>query len=145
PRPDHVVSGAEETQFFTFSVDPTKLRAGNNVIAVEVHDAVNSSDISLDVGLDATVAGSSSGAGVPLNPGINRLVAQAFDGPNGTGNELNRSFVDVWYDAPAPSTAPPAPVDAVSLLTPDGSRAGVPVLVQASALFNGAEQSARWH
>ena len=131
-RPTAVVSGSEETQYFTFSIDPAKLRAGDNVLAVEVHDAVNSSDLTLDVGLDATTAGGGSGGGVALNPGINRLVVQAFDGPNGTGNEVNRTFVDVWYDAPTASTTPPAPVDAVSLLTPDSYRPRHPVLVQAS-------------
>ena len=36
--------------------------------------------------------------GVFLNPGINRIIVQAFDGPNGTGNEVDRGYIDVWYD-----------------------------------------------
>ena len=79
---------------------------------------------------------------MPLNPGINRLVVQAFDGPNGTGNEISRGFMDVWYDAPA--AGPVAPVDAVSLLTPATYRPGIPVLVQANALLGGQIQRELW-
>lgn len=37
-------------------------------------------------------------AGVALNPGINRVVVQTFEGPSGTGQELQRGFIDIWYD-----------------------------------------------
>jgi hypothetical protein len=36
-----------------------------------------------------------SAAGIALNPGINRLVVQAFDSG---GIEIDRSSIDVWYD-----------------------------------------------
>src|SRR5690606_4303072 len=39
-----------------------------------------------------------SRADIPLNPGINRLYIQSFTGPNGTGKETDRHYVDVWYD-----------------------------------------------
>jgi hypothetical protein len=39
-----------------------------------------------------------AGSNVNLNPGINRIVVQTFDGPDGTGNELERGYVDIWYD-----------------------------------------------
>ncbi len=35
---------------------------------------------------------------VSLNPGINRIIIQAFEGPAGTGDEVDRGFVDIWYD-----------------------------------------------
>ncbi len=35
---------------------------------------------------------------VVLRPGINRVLIQAFDGPNGTGTETEESTYDVWYD-----------------------------------------------
>ena len=38
------------------------------------------------------------GTNIPLNPGINRIIVQTFDGPNGTGNELERGYIDIWYD-----------------------------------------------
>jgi hypothetical protein len=136
------VSGTDETRYFTYTVDPSKLRAGTNTLAVEVHDHLPSSDLSFDLGLEGTTQGASTGTSVPLNPGINRLVVQAFDGPNATGNEISRGFMDVWYDAPA--SGPVAPVDAVSLLTPATYRPGTPVLVQASALLGGQVQRELW-
>jgi hypothetical protein len=39
-----------------------------------------------------------SGAGIPLNPGINRIIVQTFDGPIETGSELERGYIDIWYD-----------------------------------------------
>ena len=34
----------------------------------------------------------------PLRPGINRIDVRAYDGPNGTGNVLASTFIDIWYD-----------------------------------------------
>ena len=47
--------GATESTFFEFGVDGTgRLRAGNNVLAVEVHQSSpSSSDVSFDLGLSA--------------------------------------------------------------------------------------------
>lgn len=36
--------------------------------------------------------------GVALTPGINRVTVQTFDGPAGTGEELDGGFIDIWYD-----------------------------------------------
>jgi len=35
---------------------------------------------------------------VALNPGINRVIVQTFDGPGGAGEELERGHIDIWYD-----------------------------------------------
>ena len=40
----------------------------------------------------------SIGNSISLNPGINRITVQTFDEPNGTGNELQRGYIDIWYD-----------------------------------------------
>lgn len=49
------VSDADETAFFAYTVDPLALVEGNNVLAVEVHQAtVDSSDLTLDLELVAT-------------------------------------------------------------------------------------------
>jgi hypothetical protein len=37
------------------------------------------------------------GAGIRLQPGYNRLEVLTFDGPDGTGNELARARLGVWY------------------------------------------------
>jgi hypothetical protein len=39
--------------------------------------------------------------GAALLPGLNRLVVQAFDGPDGTGEILDETYVDVWYESGA--------------------------------------------
>ncbi|MBX7104885.1 MAG: metallophosphoesterase [Gemmataceae bacterium] len=50
------VSGADESTFFSASLNPSLLQTGTNVIAVEIHQAaVDSSDISFDMDLKATV------------------------------------------------------------------------------------------
>ena len=43
------------------------------------------------------VQGTWSVTGVPLKPGINRVIVQTFDDPQGTGSELHRGYVDIWY------------------------------------------------
>jgi hypothetical protein len=48
-----VVGGGDETAYFNFTLDPALLREGNNVIAVELHQAnAGSSDLSFDLELD---------------------------------------------------------------------------------------------
>jgi hypothetical protein len=123
-----------ELTFLTASIDPAMLVDGVNQLAVEIHQNLNnSSDISFDLGLDATLVGS---GGIALNPGINRVLVQAFDGFLGTGKELNRGFVDIWFDGTnaTPLPQPSAPVSNLELLMPDQYRPGNPILVQVKAL-----------
>jgi hypothetical protein len=48
------IAGADESTFYTFTVSPSTLFSGNNVIAVEIHqDRLDSSDISFDLELIA--------------------------------------------------------------------------------------------
>jgi len=59
------VGGGAESQYFDFSVPPSSLRAGKNVVAVEIHQAnKTSSDISFDLALFAT--GDTPGQVVPM-------------------------------------------------------------------------------
>jgi hypothetical protein len=52
------VSGSAESEFHSFSISPEKLVNGNNIIAVEIHqNAANSSDLSFDLELSATMNG----------------------------------------------------------------------------------------
>nr|HOD83861.1 lamin tail domain-containing protein [Phycisphaerae bacterium] len=91
--------GTDETTYWTFDVDESLLVDGANVLAVEIHqNPVNSSDISFDAELVATVSAGAAGEGVSLTPGINRIFVEAFDGPNGTGSRLDRRYIDVNYD-----------------------------------------------
>ena len=103
------MSGSEEEVFIEYSVDPSLLVNGINVLAVEVHqyydlgDTVSSSDISFDLGLVAYESGQSEG-GMGLTPGINKLVVETYGDPNGTGEILERGYVDVHYDSGSEST-----------------------------------------
>ena len=35
---------------------------------------------------------------VDLLPGVNRLIVEAFDGPDGTGRRIEQTHIDIWYD-----------------------------------------------
>ncbi|MCA9260241.1 MAG: lamin tail domain-containing protein, partial [Planctomycetales bacterium] len=91
------VGGGEEDQFFEYDVPPNLLVEGANVIAVEIHQANDtSSDISFDLELDAVVGAPVTFSGIDLNEGVNRLGVEAFDAQ---GKLLDSTHVDVWYDA----------------------------------------------
>jgi len=100
------VFGAYETTFYggnAFAgdddftlLDASALRDGENILAVEIHQyTATSPDISFDLELSGFEPGEPT---LRLYPGVNRITAQAFDGPNGTGNETQRAHIDVWYD-----------------------------------------------
>jgi hypothetical protein len=90
------MSGTSEYTFTEFSVDASLLSNGTNVLAVEIHQSSpTSSDISFDLELVGIMP--SHGAG-QLWPGINRIVVETFDGPEGMGKKLRNGYVDIWYD-----------------------------------------------
>ena len=37
-------------------------------------------------------------APVDLQPGVNRLIVEAFDGSDGTGRRIEQTHIDIWYD-----------------------------------------------
>jgi hypothetical protein len=136
------VSGADEDTFFDFTVDPKLLREGANVLAVEVHqDSPTSSDISFD--LELAGIRPSGGAG-ELQPGINRIIVQAFDGPSGSGSELDHGYIDIWYDTGSTNDYPKAAggglmplltgITTPRLIVRDSYLPGIPVLVRVEVL-----------
>jgi hypothetical protein len=81
----------------SIQLDGQLLQAGSNLLAVEVHQrSATDNDLWLDLALEAHV-GRLSG-GIPLNPGVNRILVQAMDGPAGSGETVDEGFIDVWYD-----------------------------------------------
>jgi hypothetical protein len=55
------VGGADESTFYTYDIDPGLLHNGDNLIAVEIHQAnASSSDISFDLELVGLIAGTAS-------------------------------------------------------------------------------------
>ncbi len=91
------VNGAAERAASTYTLDPALLRDGNNVLAVEVHQVTRDNP---DVSFNARLFGrfNPPNSGVPLTPGVNHLVIQAFRGADGTGEVVATEMVDVWYD-----------------------------------------------
>jgi spore coat protein CotH len=90
---------------------------------------------------------------VTLNPGINRIIVQTFDGPNGTGKELQHGYIDIWFNTGSTNNypnnssqgipdenpeeiAPPEsePELTLNLITRDSYLPGVPVLVRLEIL-----------
>ncbi|MCO6412168.1 MAG: fibronectin type III domain-containing protein, partial [Thiogranum sp.] len=64
------IGSPDERTYFSFSVDPALLVTGTNVIAVEVHQGdVDSSDLSFDLSLDATIGTPVEDTQAPTPPG----------------------------------------------------------------------------
>jgi len=79
-----------------------------------------------------------------LSPGINRMIVETFDGPEGTGRPLDSGYVDIYYqtgstndyprgssltDASSSGTSP-----CLNLIVRDSYLPGVPVLVRIELL-----------
>jgi hypothetical protein len=80
-----------------------------------------------------------------LNPGINRIIVQAFDGSKGTGSQVDSRYIDIWYDTGSINNAPnnsssissvTLQTDSVSpnLIVSDSYLPGIPVLVRVELL-----------
>ena len=147
--------GNVEDSYEAFRVSLAALNslvAGENSIAVEIHQASpNSSDISFDAGIDLeTVDPNAEGdpVGIILNPGINRVFVEAFDGPNGNGQRIASEHIDVWYDGDAVHEKVDlgvAEVHQLRLRTRDSYLPGTPTLVRVEALdFDGQTQRDLW-
>ena len=141
-RADTNAGGAEEDMFIELAVDPGLLSDGRNVVAVEIHQASpTSGDISFDLSLDAMRPPEIDDR---LAPGINRVTVKTFDAPDGTGGELQRGHIDVWYDTGFSNDYPKQ--NAVTVIAPeqgysepnlivrDSYLPGVPLLVRIQML-----------
>lgn len=83
----------DEQTFFDFTVPVSAFVAGQNVIAVEVHNvAADNVDLTFDLGLVGRQAPPSEDL---LFPGMNRLIVEAFDSE---GELLETTSIEVWYD-----------------------------------------------
>jgi hypothetical protein len=81
------ISGTDESDFHTFSIGPEYLVPGNNVLAAEVHQSsANSSDLSFDLELSATITGTgsylSTSREIVFNPETTLNVSAVFE-PDG--------------------------------------------------------------
>ena len=144
-----------ENSYESFSVSLAALNTltvGENSIAVEIHQTgPNSSDISFDAAVDLEVIDPNAigdPVGIILNPGINRVFVESFDGPNGNGRRVGTEYVDVWYDGPAVSQAvalPVAEVHQLRMRVRDSYLPGTPSLVRVETLdLDGEIQRDLW-
>jgi len=137
------VSDSDEYRFSDFTVGANLLNDGTNVLAVEVHQSSGtSSDISFDLELEGILPPQGAGA---LQPGINRIVVQTFDGPNGSGNELEQGYIDILYDTGSTNDYPKdsaggqaytttSPKLSTKLTVRDSYLPGIPVLVRVEVM-----------
>ncbi len=135
-----IIDTPDERAFFDFAATPAAVAAlagGLNVIAVEMHQGdAFSSDIKLDMELIAETTSDVS-SGIALVPGINRISVEAFDGPHGTGQRLQREFIDIWYEGEPVSKTVDRPMPGVAQLrlsVRDTYLPDIPVLVRVEAL-----------
>ena len=71
------VGGADESTFFERSLDPSILRSGTNIVAIEIHQSsASSSDLSFDFQLDATVFPDNRPPTVEAGPDLTNTVGQ---------------------------------------------------------------------
>jgi hypothetical protein len=117
------VDNADESTFFESSVDPTWLRAGTNLLAVEIHQSSStSSDISFDVFLNAlavtnlprgvfltspannaTLIGPTNilvSANASAGPAGSIARVEFYEGDNLLGQDTSLPYSIVWSNAP---------------------------------------------
>ncbi|MBN2476320.1 MAG: lamin tail domain-containing protein [Pirellulales bacterium] len=82
------------------------LPTGSGGVDFDSHeDGTGANRPMLSVTLDDGTPGT---GGVPLNPGVNRIVVETFDNREGTGEPLETGYIDVWYDADQTENVIPA-------------------------------------
>ncbi len=106
-------TAVEDNSFHTASIDPSLLVAGNNVIAVEVHQAKpDDPDLSFDFSLSATVTTTMTTATLPAAPSnLNALAVSSSavqltwtdNATNETGYKIERSTNGIDFVEIAPS------------------------------------------
>ena len=87
-----LASGSGETTYFAHAVDPSRLSAGTNYLAVEVHQITpNSTDVSFDLEMTAT---STAATDIPI-PCTGTLQARVWDGASWSALNEATYVVDV--------------------------------------------------
>ena len=111
----------EETAVFPYTVPVSHLKEGDNVISAEVHqNPASSSDLGFELEMTATGGSVTTIGGVPLRPGINRVIVETYASPDGSGPVLYQEAVDVWYET-TPTTFSTALTETTTTLTADKS------------------------
>ena len=119
PRIDAITSFAEARRAYVLSVIPAGLTVASDLPEWEGYvstfasfvtgrqvtgtaDAIRTRSVLVNgQAVDFSARGGTWSLGetrVDLQPGINRLLVEAFDGPDGTGGQVERGHIDIWYD-----------------------------------------------
>ncbi|NLH17970.1 MAG: lamin tail domain-containing protein, partial [Phycisphaerae bacterium] len=97
-----------------------------------------SGDVSFDLELEGSIP--ASGGTGKLNPGMNRVLVQAFDGPAGWGNPVESKTLEIQYDTGSTKNvsgvlaADPIDPRTLTVTTRDSYLPGYPVLVRAELI-----------
>lgn len=103
------IGGTDESTFYNFTLNVASFVAGNNVLAVEIHQsAVNSTDLSFNLKLDATL-GASCGTPSSLNTSSitsasAALSWNAVSGASGYNVRYRVAGTSTWSNSTATST-----------------------------------------
>jgi hypothetical protein len=91
---DSATGSPDESTFFEFTIPTTAFVAGNNTIAVEVHQvAADNADVTFDFALSG-LEEPPSGSDI-LKPGINQVLVEAL---NSAGQVVETTTMAIWYD-----------------------------------------------
>jgi len=91
---EHPDGQAVVFQAIDVSTHLADLAVGDNVLAIHGLN-LDAGDPDFLVQAELLAASGMAGAGLALQPGINRVLVQALDG---TGAEIDRTHADIWYD-----------------------------------------------
>jgi hypothetical protein len=116
------VSAPNETLFFNYTVPASHLVNGVNVLAVEVHQInATSSDLGMDLELLGVRPFVGGGRSITLPPGFNTVWVRTYDGPNGTGRQLQPKTITISYDTGATGSTTGGTLTGNATLTAAGS------------------------
>jgi hypothetical protein len=116
-----------------------KVIDGVNVLAIHSMN-VTAGDADLIMQTELLASRGELDPGLSLEAGLNRVTVEAFSGPDGTGELLDSTHIDIWNDVGPTHVYPQAGGGGVSapvsakLVVRDSYLPGVPVLVRVEAL-----------
>jgi len=118
---------------------------GANVLAIHAQN-ISAADADLLVQTELKISRGVQDLGLDLQPGLNRVVVEAFDGEFGTGDKLDETHIDIWSDTgpmnnyPQTTGGGPRPVaTSANLIVRDSFLPGQPVLVRVEVLDDSGE------
>jgi hypothetical protein len=107
-RATAAVGGADETTYFPMNIRPNLLREGQNLLAVEIHQATaDSSDVSFDLQLDAMTPPGAVGPPLQIERSLdsNPTILLRWDAPDAVLQQTDQ-LENGWSDTPGNPHSP---------------------------------------